>query len=156
MRKRNYILLLLLLFFMKEQSSAQCLVDRHNTSVNDGWISCTPTQNPNPANGVSHWIQYNFNTPRNIYKTHVWNVNQNDYLLWGAKEIKIEYSLNGSTWSDAGNYTISRGTGSSTYQGSSGPDLQGISARYLLITILETYGGSCAGFGEWKFYTQEL
>lgn len=154
MRGIVYILVFTISALIATSASAQCLVDRHNTSVNDGWISCSKTANPNPANGESHWILYEFDSATNIYKTRVWNVNQRDYLLWGAKEIKVEYALDFGNWSSAGNYTIIKGTGSSTYLGSAGPDLQGVTAKYLLITILETYGGSCAGFGEWKFYTE--
>jgi len=98
---------------------------------------------------------YQLEGPTNIYKTQVWNINQSDYLLWGAKEVKIEYSLNQDVWTDTGVYTITKGTGSPRYEGSVGPDLQGVFAKYILITVLETYGGACAGFGEWKFYTAE-
>lgn len=154
MRKR-YFYFLLLFACALQGLDAQCLMDRHNTNVNDGWISCELSPNPNGILGDTHWIMYEFPSSQNLYKTQVWNVNQDKFLLWGAKLIQVDISTDGLSWLNQGQYSIQRGTGKSTYQGTIGPDLQGVSAQYLLLTILENYGGECAGFGEWKFYTQE-
>ncbi|MCB0601608.1 MAG: T9SS type A sorting domain-containing protein [Saprospiraceae bacterium] len=126
----------------------QCYPDRHSTTWFDGWISCDMAASPNNLRGESHWILYDFGSPHMLYNTHFWNLNDPSHLDWGIAEIAIDYSDTGAEWKTFGNTTIAKGTGKSIYEGQAGPDLQGIVARYLLITVIANQGGSCAGFSE--------
>jgi len=135
---------------------AQCNMDRHNSNAFDGWVSCQMTSNPNPANGTTHWIRYDLGETKNLYASQFWNINHPDHLDWGIRTIRIEHSMNNSNWSSIGDFTIGQGSGQQIYEGSDGPDFGALTTRYVLITVLNTYGdNSCAGFGELKIFTQD-
>jgi len=126
----------------------QCYPDRHSTTWFDGWISCDRSSSPNSIRGESHWILYDFGAPHMLFNTHFWNLNDPAHLDWGLAEIAIDYSDTGAEWKTFGNINLAKATGKSIYEGQAGPDLQGIVARYLLITVIANQGGSCAGFSE--------
>ncbi|MFZ1704961.1 MAG: T9SS type A sorting domain-containing protein [Saprospiraceae bacterium] len=140
-------------------------VDRHSTTIQDAWLSCTARPNPNAARGTSHWILYdfkniyalnkstfwNFNTPTrlNHYRNMSWSLNLlQGSLEDGLKDIFIDISLDGVTWQEWGRFTLPKADGSGFYQGAAGPDFDGKIARFVLITPRNNYGGSCYGLGE--------
>lgn len=139
-----YTLLLLLLPFL---IVAQCIPSRHNTNANDGWVSCTTSNNPNAIRGSGHWIRYDLGAMHHIEDLHFWNYNHPDFLDRGARDITIDISSNGTNWTEVATYTLEQATGKSTYIGELGP-LINQSARHVLITINNTYGASCAALGE--------
>ncbi|MBX2816154.1 MAG: carbohydrate binding domain-containing protein [Saprospiraceae bacterium] len=134
---------------------AQCEADRHTTNAHDGWISCQMSSNPNPAHGESHWIRYQFDRTYALYDLTLWNVNHPDFLNDGIRTAVIDVSTNGSNWTSVDTITIPKATGSGFYRGYHGPDLNGISARYVLITALENHGGGCYGLSEFRVYTED-
>jgi len=92
----------------------------------------------------------------NLYASQFWNINHPDHLAWGIRTIRIEHSMNNINWTSLGDFTIQQGTGQQIYEGVEGPDFGALTTRYLLITVLNTYGdNSCAGFGELKIFTQD-
>ncbi|NNE16669.1 MAG: T9SS type A sorting domain-containing protein [Saprospiraceae bacterium] len=127
---------------------SQCFQDRHNTSIDQAWVTCTKMESPNDLRGTSHWILYDLKTVQQLGKTHFWNINSPDQTDKGLREAIIDYSVDNTIWNEWGRFTLSEGTASGFYEGEPGPDLTGISARYILITIVETHGNTCAGFGE--------
>lgn len=127
--------------------------DRHNNSYTAGWISCEEAESPNPDRGDSHWIMYDFGETYGLGKTHIWNTNVYGYTNVGIKDMIIDYSDDGVHWQPFGEVEIGQATASSFYTGEEGPDLDGIAARYLLITAKTNYGGECVGFSEIKFNT---
>ena len=127
--------------------SAQCIPSRHNTNLNDGWVSCSTSSNPNTARGTGHWIRYDLGAMHNIEDLQFWNYNHPDYLDRGARDISIDISSNGVNWTEVATYTLEQATGKSTYIGELGPDINA-SARHVLITINSTYGSSCAALSE--------
>jgi hypothetical protein len=129
---------------------AQCYMDRHNTSWYDGWVSCDKKVSPNPQRGSGHWLMYALGHRYVLGKSYFWNHNVPTSLSDGAKEITIDYSLDGISWNTYGNISLIKGTGQNIYEGEEGPDFQNIEARYVLITVLETHGGNCAGISEVK------
>ncbi len=131
-------------------SSAQCFDDRHNTSAANAWVSCELQMSPNELRGESHWIQYELEEPRSLWQMQLWNLNNPAYLSSGAKTLAIDYSLDGLSWIEWGTWELAEAEASGFYEGEAGPDLDGITAQYLLITILENYGGDCAGLSEIK------
>lgn len=136
--------------------SQYCLEDRHTTNITDAWLSCQKTVNPNNVSGNSHWILYNFDSVRSLYETTIWNINHPDYINNGVKRIRIDYSMDKINWTFWGEVNIAKAEARSDYLGELGPDFNGLSARHVLITVMETYGDMiCAGFSEIKIYTED-
>ena len=148
----------ILLFFLGliHISLGQCYPERHTTNWFDGWISCEVTQNPNPIRGESHWIEYNLGNVYELGQTHFWNSNDPDHLDYGINEVAIDYSIDGETWFEYGTYNFSEATGQSTYEGEDGPDFSGMTAQYIIITVLTNHGGECAGFSEARFEVLQI
>ena len=65
--------------------------DQHSVDLKQMWLS-TGTQ-PN-------WIQYEFDKAYKLHELWVWNSNQliEAFVGFGAKNVTVEYSLDGSTW----------------------------------------------------------
>ncbi len=146
----KYIIILLFSTFSLSRLNAQCYPDRHNTTWFDGWESCTISDNPNLLRGTSHWIMYDLGHIYKLEKVHFWNINDPDNLQNGIKRAVIDYSMDGMSWVEFGEQSFEIGTGKSIYEGENAFSFEGIKARYLLITVLDTWGGNCAGFGEIK------
>jgi hypothetical protein len=145
---QKIVLSLVCLLLLQGLSQAQCYPDRHNTTLNNQWISCTSTQNPNPTRGTSHWIQYSLEEIKALGDVHLWNVNMPDHLDDGSNSIAIDVSVDGSNWTEVYMGNLPQAAGSSIYEGLSVVDLQGTSARYIVLTALTNHGGSCYGLGE--------
>jgi hypothetical protein len=74
----------------------------------------------------------------------VWNSNQEleSFVGFGAKNVTIEYSLDGSTWTAlAGVPEFARGTGGATYTYNTTVSFGGVQAKYVKLTINATWGG---------------
>jgi len=113
----------------------------------DGWKSCQPA--PSPATGTSsHWIQYDLGTSYQLGNLHVWNYNDPKDLNSGARKISIQTSDDGETWQYRGVHLLAQAAGSGFYEGSDLINLDRAEARYVLLTIVENYGGACYGIGE--------
>jgi hypothetical protein len=83
-----------------------------------------------------------------LQSTHWWNFNYPDQLEAGVKTVDIDYSVDGRNWNYLKTVSIPQASGLSTYEGIEGPDLENIEARFVLLTVKETYGSSCAGLSE--------
>ena len=140
----------ILLISISNNSFAQCNMERHNTTWHDGWSSCEKKQSPNTLRGVSHWMMYTLGHRYILGESYWWNHNVPQTIHNGAQSIAIDYSLDGVNWIEYGTFNLSEASGLNTYEGEEGPDLEGIEARFLLITVLENYGGECAGISEVK------
>ncbi len=166
---RIYILLLFFMTFTAyvQIADAQNLPypDRHSTNLKDGWLSCETSANPNAVRGKSHWILYDFGNTYKLFNSTVWNfntplrVNSYDNKEYsktvlpgrpedGMQDVVIDLSNDGKTWTELGRFTLKMAPGSSFYEGDKGPDFNEAKARYVLITALNNYGGSCYGLSE--------
>lgn len=134
--------------------SAQCDMDRHNTNMTANWMSCQISNNPNPSRSNTHWIMYELDQVTSLYESMIWNLNHPDFVNNGIRNYAVEYSTNGSSWTLLGNFVLAKASGDSYYQGQQGPDFNGRSAKYILITALDNYGGACYGLSEIKIYTE--
>lgn len=130
---------------------SQCLEDRHNTSLESTWISCELSSSPNPIRGDSHWITYDLGEVRKLTELHIWNINNPAALEDGVRQLAIDYSLDGTNWEVWGIWDVPMAEGSGFYTGTEGPELEGLEARHILLTVLNNYGGDCSGFGEIRF-----
>ena len=151
----KFIYCLLLTCFLAQYSKGQCFPDRHNTTWHDGWISCKQQANPNGARDVSHWILYNFGEPYALRKMQIWNTNDPQNLDRGMRNIVVDYSMDGNTWSELGFFEIPQAGGRSDYEGIESLDFAGKQAQYVLITGVDNYGGDCYGLSEVRFETTD-
>ena len=146
----------LILIISIHNLSGQCLQDRHNTSMDAGWLSCSTEASPNPARGSGHWILYNLGRSYELGPFHFWNYNNPDLLDNGARRIAIDYSNDGQSWGSGPEYIVPMADGSGTYSGFELAGLGAQESQFILITILENHGGSCSGFGELRIGVENM
>jgi hypothetical protein len=128
---------------------AQCEYGAHSTSLNDAWLSCIESSNPNPNREEGHWIMYDLNSPHRFYETRFWNLNTPGMTNQGVRLCAIDVSVDGINWESWGEYEFPQAPGVSAYTGVEGPFLDGVVGRYLLLTVLSNWGGGgCVGFAE--------
>ena len=142
------ILLVILTISLSVNGNAQCDEDSHSTNWFDAWVACAPMTNPNSVHGISYWIQYDLGETYSLGQTHFWNINDPANRNYGLKNITIDYSLDGTTWNNHGDFFLFQGSGLPSYSGIDGPDLNELEARYILITAVDNWGGSCYGLSE--------
>ena len=126
------------------------VTDQLDNRVDNNWLSCAKSQNPNPTRPNSHWIRYDLGQIHHLLTSQVWNYNVNGETNKGFQQVAIDYSEDGTTWLQFGTYAWPLASGEDNYSGFSGPDFQGLSARYLLITSLEE-DEACRGLGKVAF-----
>ncbi len=143
------------LFFSIQCIFSQCYKDRHSTLESDHWESCTLTENPNPIRENSHWIMYDFGLIYSLGESTFWNCNMYNKIDNGIKSMSIDYSYNGIDWKEWGEFELEKATASSFYEGTTGPNFQGLGVRYLLITVTEQFENAtdCACLSEIKIQT---
>lgn len=151
-----FYLLFALTGLLIQEGEAQYDPDRHNTSYNAGWISCETRESPNTARGSSFWIMYDLGQIYKLGKVHLWNTNVPGFEGIGIKDYLIDYSVDGNVWQTWGQETATIVTPSGYYTGNEGPDLNGLEARFLLITAVSNHGGDCVGFSEIRIQTEGL
>ena len=153
---RKNLSCIIVLMFVTQILQAQCFPNRHSTNFFDGWISCEPAESPNSLRPPGHFIMYDFGKVYKLGQMQIWNTNDPAHLDWGMRDVAIDYSTDGSSWIHAGNFTFPQASGLSTYEGAEGPHLNDIEGRYLLITGINNYGGSCYGLSEMKVSAEEV
>jgi hypothetical protein len=121
--------------------------DLHSDSPSTMWLSMGTLPN---------WIQYEFDAVYKLDKLLVWNSNQmiEAFIGFGAKDVTVEYSVDGVTWTTlAGVPQFSQATGSATYAANTTVNFGGIAAKYVKLTIATTWGGisPTAGLSEVRF-----
>lgn len=156
MKATPVILSLAIVWLLSHTAISQCYPDRHSMTPDASWISCNATANPNSSRPNGHWIQYDLGERYNLGALHIWNLNLFNKSQMGFNEMAIDYSTDGVAWQSWGSTTVPRAIESSIYQGHAGPDLTGISARYLLLTALSNHGDACYGLGEVRIATKGI
>jgi hypothetical protein len=121
--------------------------DLHGTDMLTMWMS---------AGAQPNWIQYQFDQTYRLYDLKVWNCNQpmEPYVGFGAKDVKVEYSTDGATWTAWANVPpFAQATGLSTYTANTTVSFGGVLARYVKLTINSTWGGmgTITGLSEVRF-----
>lgn len=152
MKMKKTIQTIVLALFVVASMQAQLNPDRHTTSPSDGWLSCTESMSPDPANGLSHWIMIDILSTEQLTTFKLWNHNDPASLDDGIDRLKVQYSVDKVTWTDAGEYNIPRSDGSAFYEGIDAMNFNGASMRYILLTALSNHGGTCSGLSEVRFY----
>lgn len=109
-------------------------LDQHSTTATDMWLS---------AAGPAPWIQYEFDKTYKLDQLIVWNSNQliESFLGFGARDVTIEYSVDGATWAALeGPIVFNQATGRDNYEANTFVDFGGVQAKFVRITINAGYG----------------
>ena len=151
------IIISVFLLALSSYTFSQCYTDRHNTSTDQSWLSCSKSVSPNAARGNTHWIMYDFGDVYKLGQSTFWNLNNPDQLNSGIRDAYVDYSNDGINWSQWGTMHLEKAEASGFYEGEEGPDFEDLEARYLLITVIDNYGNvACSGFSEIKIETNGL
>lgn len=133
-------------------SMAQEIPVMHTPFADDGWLSCQKSSSPNPDRPRSHWLLFDLGFEYVLDSTYIYNYNAWGADGAGAREVVIDLSLDGADWTEAGEFDFPKAPGSYKYEGFEGPNLGGMKARYVLVTVLNAWdSGACAGLGEMRF-----
>ena len=110
--------------------------DLHGVESTTMWMS----------SGVKpNWIQYEFNAVYKLDKLLVWNSNQiiESYIGFGAKDVTVEYSVDGVTWTAlAGVPQFVQAPGSPGYAADTTVNFGGVMAKFVKLTINTNWGAS--------------
>jgi Tol biopolymer transport system component len=121
--------------------------DGHSTDGNAMWLS---------TKAKPHWIQFEFDKVYALHELWVWNSNQlvEPILGFGAKTVKIEYSVDGATWTTLdGVPEFARAPGESAYKPNTTVNFGGGSAKYVKLTIEANWGPVAqTGLAEVRFF----
>jgi len=122
--------------------------DEHSVALTDMWMS---------AGVQPNWVQYEFDAVYKLHELWVWNSNQiiESLLGFGARDVTIEYSVDGQTWTALeGVPEFARATGSPTYTANTVVDFGGAAAKFVKLTIDQNWGGMAAqsGLSEVRFF----
>ena len=117
--------------------------DLHSTAADDMWLS--DLMGPQPT-----WIEFQFDKVYKLNEMWVWNQNQPIELAigYGFKDVSIEYSLDGVSYTPLGASTqFAQAPGTANYTHNTTVDLGGIAAKYIRLTansnwksVLNQYG----------------
>ncbi|HUW18781.1 MAG TPA: Calx-beta domain-containing protein [Sedimentisphaerales bacterium] len=112
------------------------------------------------SNGISgEWIKYEFDQIYTLTTMWVWNYNQDvtgqgDLRVnRGFKDCTIEYSTNGTSWTQlGGTHTFAIADGSPTYAHNTEVSFGNVDAKFVRLTCISNHGGTSAGLSEVRFY----
>ncbi len=115
--------------------------DGHSARSEDMWLSAMGDMQP--------WIQYAFDKTYCLDKLVVWNSNQliEPLLGFGAKNVTIEVSVDGQTWTTQGEYEFAQAAGLEGHPADATVDLGGIPAQYVRLAIQSNWGGGIPQYG---------
>ncbi|MEN6575653.1 MAG: LamG-like jellyroll fold domain-containing protein [Phycisphaerales bacterium] len=121
--------------------------DQHGADLKTMWV--TP-------GGLPAWIQYSFDKAYKLHELWVWNANSELELLmgFGAKDVVIEYSTDGETWTPLESVPeFAKGAGMATYMANTIVDLGEVTARHVRLTINDNWGATAmVSLSEVRFF----
>ncbi len=121
--------------------------DLHSMAAADMWQS--ETGGPEPV-----WIQYEFDRAYKLTEMWVWNYNIQfeNFLGFGFKDVTIEHSVDGVEWTALGDYELPQGPGQDGLAHTA-IDLGGLTAQYIRLTANTNWAGiPPAGLSEVRIY----
>ncbi|MBN1361823.1 MAG: discoidin domain-containing protein [Sedimentisphaerales bacterium] len=98
-------------------------------------------------------LQFAFDRVYKLREVLIWNYNHQyeQYLGFSVKDITVEYSADGETWTTLGDYTLPQGAGQVSFQATP-IDFGGAPAQQVRIIVNSNYGGGGFGMSEVQFY----
>ena len=124
--------------------------DLHGNAIDTMWTSSMT--GPTPV-----WIQYQFDKAYKLSELWVWNHNteMETILGYGLKDVTIEYSLDGTTWTLLKDMQFAQGTAAAGYAHNTTVDFGGVLAQYVRITAKSNWslvGLKQYGLSEVRFF----
>jgi hypothetical protein len=109
--------------------------DQHSTVPDDMWLAL-------PTGAEPVWIQFEFDRVYQLHEMQVWNYNVLFELAlgFGFKDVTIEYSADGESWTTLGDYEFAQATALADYTANTTIDLQGAAAKYVKLTAQTGWG----------------
>ncbi len=109
--------------------------DEHSTKSFDMW-QATPGDGP-------VWIQYDLGRTLKLHEVLVWNYNVEfeQVLGFGFKDVTVDYSVNGESWTSLGNIEFAQAAAGAGYTANTTIDFAGTPARFVRLTANSTWGG---------------
>jgi hypothetical protein len=121
--------------------------DQHGVTPEQMWLS---------DGTLPNWIQYEFDQVYKLQELWVWNSNQliEGIVGFGAKDVSIEYSQDGQTWTALpGVPEFARAPGAEGYAHNTTVAFGGVLAKYVKLTINSTWGvAPLCGLSEVRFF----
>lgn len=104
-----------------------------------------------------HTLTFNFHGQKNLDKILVWNGNEGSGNSdRGAKDVLIEYSLDGTNWSTLGNYVFAQAADGAAINATDEIDAGGVLASQVRFTITSNYTDpTYTAMSEVRFYEAE-
>ncbi|MEN6384798.1 MAG: LamG-like jellyroll fold domain-containing protein [Phycisphaerales bacterium] len=126
----------------------------HDSDPSHMWLS---TYNGGEGYTTTPWFKFEFDKTYKIDEMWVWNYNSQTSR--GMRNVTIEYSTNGTSWSTlTSNYEIPQASGSETQPPSAKVGFNGTSAKFVKITANVTNGNwgdnTYFGLGEVRFFVK--
>jgi len=122
-------------------------LDQHDTDSTHSWLS---------SKGDSAWIQFDFDGVYKLDKALVWNCNQALESILGvsAKDVTVEYSADGETWTALGDFEFAQAPGTEDYVADTVLEFAGAPAQAVKFTITSNWGDVLPQYGlsEVRFY----
>ena len=108
--------------------------DLHSTEPTDMWLS--EAFNPDPT-----WIQFEFGQAHPLVQMQVWNSNQliESVIGVGIKDVTIEYSEDGDTWTTLGDVEFAQAPGLAAYAADTVVNMGGALAQYVRLTAISNW-----------------
>ncbi len=109
--------------------------DEHSTLASDMWLGA-------PAGEEPLWLQFEFDRVYKLHEIEVWNYNVEFELVLGfsVKDMTVEYSEDGATWTTLGDVQLAQGTAKSDYTANTTIDFGGLAVKYVRFTINSGFG----------------
>ncbi len=109
-------------------------MDQHGTDGTTMWLS---------TGAAPNWIQYEFDKVYKLADLKVWNYNAviESFMGFGAKQVKIETSTDGTTWIALANVPeFARGSGLPDYGANTTVNFGGVDTKFVKLTIEKNWG----------------
>jgi len=115
---------------------------QHGVAENSQWLSTATDFTPT--------VRFDFVKPQILNKVIIWNSNQSaeGFVGWGAKDIVMETSVDGETWTVVEGATqLTRAPGDAKYNTPDEIALGDVLVQHVRIQILSSFGGLPVGTG---------
>ncbi len=119
----------------------------HSTAWEATWTTNGDAGNPAVANpsflrGPGNWIQYDLGHLYTLGTMHVWN--GNEFPTRGLNSVHIDYSTDGTIWTNLTSKNFAIAAGGAAYAGTQEADFGGVCVRYVVITVNSNHGDAFA------------